>query len=226
MAIDRSKLTCMNCLYCNKANKICNNTKESIVGVQNICSNFHPDGICCRYCQFFGKNEVGENESVPIKPIGYFTEGYCQRCGFNFEKKWYQCCESFKRNITESVFEKSPNEVNSVRKDGTLKAELSDFPEIESKYTKNNSSGCYIATAVYGSYDCPEVWTLRRFRDFTLKSHSLGRLFIKVYYSISPKLVAQFGETKAFNLFWKKRLDLMVAKLQEHGVSSDPYEDE
>ena len=25
--------------------------------------------------------------------------------------------------------------------------------------------GCYVATAVYGSYDCPQVWTLRRVRD-------------------------------------------------------------
>src|SRR5699024_12626084 len=24
-----------------------------------------------------------------------------------------------------------------------------------------SSGGCYVATAVYGSYDCPEVWTLR-----------------------------------------------------------------
>ena len=28
--------------------------------------------------------------------------------------------------------------------------------------------GCYVATAVYGSYDCPEIWTLRRFRDKVL----------------------------------------------------------
>ncbi len=32
----------------------------------------------------------------------------------------------------------------------------------------NYNSGCYIATAVYGSYDCPEVWVLRRYRDYKL----------------------------------------------------------
>ena len=31
---------------------------------------------------------------------------------------------------------------------------------------ETSSGGCYVATAVYGSYDCPEVWVLRRYRDF------------------------------------------------------------
>ena len=55
----------------------------------------------------------------------------------------------------------------------------------------NNSSkgGCYVATAVYGSYDCPPVWTLRRFRDYTLSKNVLGRLFIKLYYAVSPTIV-------------------------------------
>ncbi len=41
--------------------------------------------------------------------------------------------------------------------------------------------GCYVATAVYGSYDCPEVWTLRRYRDNTLAETWYGRVFIKLY---------------------------------------------
>ncbi|HIZ10458.1 MAG TPA: leucine-rich repeat protein, partial [Candidatus Borkfalkia avicola] len=40
--------------------------------------------------------------------------------------------------------------------------------------------GCYIATAVYGSYDCPQVWTLRRYRDFSLSRTAPGRLFVKL----------------------------------------------
>ena len=47
--------------------------------------------------------------------------------------------------------------------------------------TPPSSGGCYIATAVYGSYDCPQVWTLRRFRDFKLAKSLGGRIFIKLY---------------------------------------------
>lgn len=86
-------------------------------------------------------------------------------------------------------------------------------------------SGCYVATCVYGSYDCPQVWTLRRYRDDTLGSTWYGRLFIRIYYAISPTLVKWFGNTNWFKKMWKGKLDRMVAKLQEKGVENTPYED-
>ena len=87
------------------------------------------------------------------------------------------------------------------------------------------ANGCYVATAVYGSYDCPQVWTLRRYRDYTLSSSWYGRLFIRTYYAISPTLVKWFGRTKWFKKMWQGKLDKMVAKLQADGVESTPYVD-
>ena len=78
-------------------------------------------------------------------------------------------------------------------------------------------NGCYIATAVYGSYDCPPVWTLRRFRDRVLAASWYGRTFIRVYYAVSPSLVRWFGGTVWFRRLWKSPLDVMVAFLQERG---------
>ncbi|MBR7166023.1 MAG: ankyrin repeat domain-containing protein [Clostridia bacterium] len=89
----------------------------------------------------------------------------------------------------------------------------------------SGSGGCYVATAVYGSYDCPQVWTLRRYRDYTLAETWYGRSFIKTYYAISPTLVKWFGHTKWFKKMWQGKLDHMVAKLQANGVESTPYED-
>ena len=89
----------------------------------------------------------------------------------------------------------------------------------------SRSQGCYVATAVYGSYDCPEVWTLRRFRDTVLAKTWYGRLFIRFYYAVSPTLVRLFGETQYFQDFWRIRLDRMVSNLQENGFASTPYHD-
>ena len=86
-------------------------------------------------------------------------------------------------------------------------------------------SGCYVATSVYGSYDCPEVWTLRRFRDYQLSSSWYGRLFIKCYYAISPTVVKLFGKTRWFNMLFKSILDRFVNKLKSQGVNDAPYND-
>lgn len=89
----------------------------------------------------------------------------------------------------------------------------------------NKSPACYVATAVYGSYDCPQVWTLRRYRDYSLALTWYGRLFIALYYTISPTIVKWFGNTKWFNKMWKGRLDKMVKRLQEEGFENTPYDD-
>ena len=89
----------------------------------------------------------------------------------------------------------------------------------------NSGCGCYVATAVYGSYDCPQVWTLRRFRDNTLAETWYGRAFIKTYYAVSPTLVKWFGHTEWFKKMWKGTLDKMVRSLNEQGVENTPYED-
>lgn len=89
----------------------------------------------------------------------------------------------------------------------------------------HNEGGCYVATCVYGSYDCPEVWTLRRFRDDHLAATIFGRLFIRTYYALSPKIVKRFGHLEGFKRFWKKRLNHLVTYLHSRGVQDTPYTD-
>ena len=96
-------------------------------------------------------------------------------------------------------------------------------PEIKSGTRAHG--GCYIATCVYGSYDCPEVWTLRRFRDYTLTETWYGRLFIKTYYAISPTLVNWFGSFDWFKRMWRASLDKFVATLNSKGFMDTPYQD-
>ena len=88
-----------------------------------------------------------------------------------------------------------------------------------------SGDGCYVATCVYGSYDCPQVWTLRRFRDDTLGTTRRGRAFIRTYYAISPTAVKLFGKRSRFRKICKKRLDRMVEELNRNGVENTPYND-
>lgn len=93
----------------------------------------------------------------------------------------------------------------------------------QNAHTSND--GCYVATCVYGSYDCPQVWTLRRYRDNTLASTWYGRAFIRTYYAISPTIVKWFGNTQWFKNLWKNKLDKMVFNLRSNGVEDTPYQD-
>jgi len=81
---------------------------------------------------------------------------------------------------------------------------------------------CYVATCVYGSYDCPQVWTLRRYRDSRLSMSWLGRRFIQVYYAVSPTVVRLFGDKKWFKGLCKPIIDSIVSRLQRSGIYGGP----
>ena len=101
----------------------------------------------------------------------------------------------------------------------------SSDPGMFGSYRHNNNQGCYIATCVYGSYDCPQVWTLRRFRDNTLAKTLPGRAFVRAYYAMSPSLVKWFGGTSWFRKLWHGVLERLVQRLNRDGVENTPYRD-
>lgn len=138
----------------------------------------------------------------PIAPNAHYQQAF-------FENMWYNYSISTV-NIIRAELEYM---------DGTFET-ITDFVS-----NPPAGAGCYVATCVYGSYDCPEVWTLRRYRDNTLDTTWYGKLFIKTYYAVSPTVVKLFGNTKWFKSFWKTKLDRMVKKLQENGVEDTPYDD-
>jgi hypothetical protein len=78
---------------------------------------------------------------------------------------------------------------------------------------KTNSGGCYIATAVYGSYDAPEVLCLRQFRDEALASSVFGRLFIMLYYQFSLPIAEKLKNAGHINMIVRKTLDKFVEKI-------------
>lgn len=91
--------------------------------------------------------------------------------------------------------------------------------------THGKKQGCYIATCVYGSYDCPQVWILRRYRDEILKKSVPGRCFVAVYYAISPTLVHVLGRNVKVREVWRGMLDGIVRRLRNRGFSDEPYLD-
>ncbi len=95
--------------------------------------------------------------------------------------------------------------------DKFMRRETNPFAQGE---RQSSSGGCYIATAVYGSYEHPSVMVLRRFRDDQLQTAALGRAFIRGYYAVSPTLARYFSSDGSLNRLARNILDRLVRRLE------------
>jgi len=95
--------------------------------------------------------------------------------------------------------------------------EAKDLRQYEnlSNGTKGKKSGCFIASAVYQSYDSPEVLILRKFRDTVLLRSISGRLLISIYYSLSPPIASLISRSRFLRSLSKTTLDLIVTRCND-----------
>lgn len=74
--------------------------------------------------------------------------------------------------------------------------------------------GCFIATAVYGNYEAPEVQIFRQLRDNILSTNKFGRSMIWIYYQVSPIWVRLFYHNQAVLSATRIVLDLLAKRIQ------------
>jgi hypothetical protein len=94
--------------------------------------------------------------------------------------------------ITLTLTDGDPTTDGDGKQDGTISdpgavaisPSTSSTPAVDS----GGSSGCFIATAAYGSKFEPHVKLLRDFRDKFLLNNALGKAFIRAYYTYSPPI--------------------------------------
>ena len=79
-------------------------------------------------------------------------------------------------------------------------------------YTSISVPSCYIATHIFGA-NSQEVMFLRKWRDRVLNTSSLGRLFVKLYYVLSPVLLTCLGNNKKFSQKAKQLLGCVLKGL-------------
>lgn len=148
----------------------------------------------------------------------------CEEAGIPIIKLWTSYGvnpEYIKKRVDETIAALPVKRVHHFIKEKETKNANPSKAPVE----KGEKKGCYIATCIYGSYDCPQVWILRRFRDYVLDKSWYGRAFIKCYYSVSPTLVKWFGDHKWFQTFWKSKLDKMIDDLKNKGIDDTYYKD-
>lgn len=140
--------------------------------------------------EFKSCNSLNDFQSFVAKyPASRYTNDAIK--AIDDEKAWAQAC---------SLDQKS-----------SYKDYLAKFPSGRHyKEAQGKASACYIATMVYGDYNCPEVVALRSFRDNVLRHNSLGQSFIAFYYRNSPQWVERMKENKLANTIIRHMLDIFV----------------
>ncbi len=71
-------------------------------------------------------------------------------------------------------------------------------------------SGCFIATACYGTPMAKEVRVLSEFRDEYLITNSLGKIFVGTYYKVSPRIASFISEHPLLKEFVRAGLKPIV----------------
>ncbi|HEX2629785.1 MAG TPA: CFI-box-CTERM domain-containing protein, partial [Chitinophagaceae bacterium] len=152
----------------------------------------------------------------------------CNACGYTFKSSAAKVAVAEEDQSISSITE-SPGATNSPASTRSFDQQLLDLVQQKGKlhavkFCKDNKSwglkeskdyvdrlaaqhgikgkeGCFVATACYGDYDAPEVVVLRKYRDDVLGKTFLGRMFIRIYYKVSPSLanmIARSGRAKRF----------------------------
>jgi len=95
-----------------------------------------------------------------------------------------------------------------------------DGPEvlnsIEVREILKKSSGCFIATAVYGTPYANDVILLNEFRDNWLLNFRLGKIFVHFYYWISPPIANQITKSNSIRAFIKFILIIPLIRIAQY----------
>lgn len=181
---------------------------------------------------FPATNSIKETINVKESPLKEYSPLQSANRNNSFKMDTIVSSAMKEHKQTTPSFNIQPNPFIEIQKNSKETEELTklrvreeNFKRIQAQNQQRSKQGCYIATAVYGSYNCPEVWVLRRFRDNVLALSWYGRLFIKVYYRTSPYIVKKCGKSKLLQLIVKPTLDKWVKRLNRKGFSSTPYKD-
>ncbi len=207
----------------NRASAICSSAFKDCLMLTNFSI---PDSVNVIYNNAFENCSSLTSLTIPssVAMIGDFAFSNCLELTsvtisngvISIGDYAFACC--FK--LTKVVI---PDSVNSIG-EGAFPSST-ETNSILKNNEKVKKSGCYVATCVYGSYDCPQVWTLRRYRDNILGKKWYGRVFIRTYYTFSPVIVKWFGKASWFKKMWRGKLDKIVKCLNEKGINNTPYQD-
>ncbi|MGQ9788880.1 MAG: CFI-box-CTERM domain-containing protein [Candidatus Hadarchaeaceae archaeon] len=141
-------------------------------------------------------NEVDPRTLISVPMI------LCPVCGLPMEIKGRKEVEKTARTLRGKTTRKIPHLIYRCTKDRT------EF----NLNLERRGGGCFIATAAYGTSMAHEINVLRSFRDNYLMRESTGRIFISMYYRVSPAVARLISKSQLLK-FITRTLLLPIIKV-------------
>ena len=151
---------------------------------------------CCALCNYYTVTDDTHEDACELHRVNF---------GKNFDAWCHEC--------TAVDCSRWDNLVNGILEEQKEEEKAASISQKQDSQQSSQKEGWYIATAVYGSYDAPEVLILRKFRDNVLKKSRRGRMFIKIYYTLSPGLADRLKNHAFINAKVRGVLDQIVKNL-------------
>jgi hypothetical protein len=103
----------------------------------------------------------------------------------------------------------------ALRMDPNDEYSINMLSKVNNRKAKPAPSGCFIATAAYGTPFAKEIDVLRNWRDDFLEASYPGRLFIRTYYSLSPPVADNISESDGKRKIVRTALGPIVKVLKD-----------
>ena len=142
------------------------------------------------------QNHTDQNHNVSIELPTYITSDNNQIEARNYLTGYFISGKIYSGCVVESCFVFDSDQLPHIKVGDKLilkviysSKTITKVINIEHRIpSKNVKSGCFIATATYGTPFSKEIQILRDWRDKKLKNYWAGRWFIDLYYFLSPPI--------------------------------------
>ncbi|MBI5805381.1 tetratricopeptide repeat protein [candidate division TA06 bacterium] len=121
------------------------------------------------------------------------------------QETWYKQDNAFSFDAQETAFKLYEDEGSDL---------MDNIKAIKEAEGGPQGGGCFVATAVYGDYDCPQVMALRKFRDERLLPDPLGRAVVFLYYTVGPYLAMVVGKLPWLSKALRHLLNAVIRKIK------------
>jgi len=112
------------------------------------------------------------------------------------------------------------DKLNRLRRSLLKRARAADS-SFQPKQVDTSSGGCFIATAALGDVHHPDVVALKKFRDEVLLPTTLGTVFVRTYYQISPPVARWIGQHSRMQRLTRRFVVQPLRQLTDRIMPSD-----